>query len=321
MSSDGYAEFEDVEGVAHQTHGGSGEWREVNDDVGALGGGEGEKLRGRGGFEQALVVGDDLERGAIGKAEAIEAAVGAVHNPKAVLAGLDLVIREQLAVGEDGVAEDFGNPGTGGVVGDGIDELAIAREQAVRDEQWDFILPCRKVEGVFARVADDEQALQSGVDVEPVYAHGVVVIEEQRSVLGGGVEAGLGLAWGGPGFGIAVAVGWGSATVEMHDGAGFRHSWLRTHEGVVNGKEMARGEMILPVDDDGFAAFGFDGGSGKATGESPHAGGRQIAMDAGMDFGDGNTVERNVLAWIFRIGAGALRAEHGRDGQRVDEGS
>jgi hypothetical protein len=39
-----------------------------------------------------------------------EAAVGAVQRAEAVLSALDVQIREEFAVDEQGVAEDFGRP-------------------------------------------------------------------------------------------------------------------------------------------------------------------------------------------------------------------
>ncbi len=205
-----------------------------------------------------------------GEREAIEAAVGAVHEAQAIAARLDIEIRKQLAVDEQCVAKDFGNPWSVGLLGDRILELTIGAKQAVGDHQRNFVFAPGQIESCLHGIANEAEALQPCIDVESVNAHGVVVVEERGCVLARGIEAGLRFAGDDPFFGIAVARRGCASAVKMDDGANFGQRSLGAVQCVVDGEKVAWREFVGPFDDDPFAALNFQCGSGKAVAEAPH---------------------------------------------------
>ena len=138
--SGGDAEFEDLEGAVGEVEALAGGVGEVDDQVGALGGGEEEVgERDRGG-EQALIGADLLEGLLVGEREGEEVAVGGVEHAETVEAGFHLEEGADLAVDEDGVAVELADPGVFGVVGDGVEELAVGGEVAVVEGEGDLVL-------------------------------------------------------------------------------------------------------------------------------------------------------------------------------------
>ncbi len=123
----------------------SGGGGEIEDKVGAFGGGEGDALEFDGRGEQALVGADLLEGLSVGEREMEEAGVGAINDAEAIEARLDFEIGENFAVDEEGVAKDFGGPGRFGIAGDGIVELAVEIEDAVVEDEGNFVLAARKI--------------------------------------------------------------------------------------------------------------------------------------------------------------------------------
>ncbi len=65
------------------------------------------------------------------KGQREEAAVGGVEDAEAVEARLDFEVGADLAVDEDGVGVELGDPGAVGVGGDGVEELAVGGEVAI----------------------------------------------------------------------------------------------------------------------------------------------------------------------------------------------
>ena len=87
--------------------------------------------------------------------EAEEAAVGGVEEPKAVEARLDLEEGADLAVDEDAVGGELGDPGVVGIAGGGVEELAVGGEVAVVEDEGNFVFAGGEVERVFDLVAKE----------------------------------------------------------------------------------------------------------------------------------------------------------------------
>ena len=271
---------------------------------------EAVELDGRG--EEALVAADLGERLAVGEGEDEEAAVGGVEEAEAIEARLDLEEGSDLSVDEDAVGAELGDPGVLGIAGDGVEELAVGGEVAVVEDEGDFVLAAGEMEGVFDVIADEQHAEEAGVGVEAIEAHGVVVIPERGGVLLERVGADAGLAGDEPVFGVAVVFGGGLGAVKMGGGADVGDVVAAAMEGVVDGKEVLCGEVVDPLDLEGFAGAGFDERCEGSWAVAPHAGGGDVAMDLGVDLLHGD-------------GEGAVAVlERGTDGfgerEGVDEG-
>src|SRR5206468_4097907 len=104
---------------------------EVDEDVGALGGGEAEEFEFCGGGQEALVAADLRESLAVGEGEVEEAAVGGVEEPEAIEARLDLEEGTDLSVDEDAVGAELGDPWVFGIAGGVVEDLAGGGEVAV----------------------------------------------------------------------------------------------------------------------------------------------------------------------------------------------
>jgi hypothetical protein len=294
---------------------------EVDEDVGALGGREEDALDGGGGGEEALVGADEVEGDEIADGETEEAGVGAVHDAEAIEARLDVEVGEELAVGEDGVAVDLRDPGGLGVGGDGVVELAVGEEGSIAEEERDLVWAGGQVEGGFGLVADEEETLETGVDVEPVNAHGVVVVEEQGRFLLVGVMVEEGFAGDDPVLGVAVALRRSAAAVDMDDAADLGLAALGAVEVVVDGKDVLEGEFVGPLDEDALAALCLEDGAGGGAVEAPEARGREVAMDLLLELVHGDAVEREFDGGIAGEGAEAGAAEDLGEREWVDVGS
>ena len=128
---------------------------EVDDDIGALAGREHQILQRDGSGQQALVGADLMELEPIAQGEAVEAGVGGIQDAEAILARLDFKIRKQLAVDQNGVTEDFRNPGRMRITGYRIIKLAVGRDEPVEDGERDFIFTAGQVQPVFELIAND----------------------------------------------------------------------------------------------------------------------------------------------------------------------
>jgi hypothetical protein len=133
------AKFEDIEGASAKVEDLTGGLGEVDKDICAFGRGEADELEVDGGGEQALVAADLEEGLAGGQGEVEEAAVGGVEETEAVEARLNLEEGAKLAVDEDSVGTELGDPGVFGVAGGVVEELAGGGEVAVVEDEWDFI--------------------------------------------------------------------------------------------------------------------------------------------------------------------------------------
>ncbi len=173
----------------------------------------------------------------LSRGEAEEAAVGGVEDAEAIEARFDLEVRADLAVDEDAVGSEFGDPGMVGVSGGGVKELAVGCEVAVVEDEGDLVFAGGEMERVFDGVADEEEAEEPGVGVEAVESHGVVVVPERGGVLLEGVEAGSAFAGDEPVGGVAVGFGGDASTVDVGDGADVGDIVAAAVEAVIDGAE------------------------------------------------------------------------------------
>ena len=110
--------------------------------------------------EIAVVRGDDQEGRGVAQREVIEAGIGAVHEAEAVLPGLDVQIGPGLAVHQDRIADELGDPEGMHrrvrlrVRGQVVEDLACRVEAPVLDDERDVVLrECRQHAWPQARLA------------------------------------------------------------------------------------------------------------------------------------------------------------------------
>jgi hypothetical protein len=119
--------------------------------------------------------------------QAVLPRLGAVQQPEAVLALLDVQEGPDLAVDDDAV------PLEGILDGRGIEERAVGIELAVLDDDRDLELAARQAEGGLEVVAQQVEAGHARVDVETGDPECVVVVPERRRVLVVGILVDVGL--------------------------------------------------------------------------------------------------------------------------------
>ena len=135
-----------------------------------------------------------------------KASVGGIENAEAVFARLHVEIREGLSVHHHHVAENFGNPRLLGIAGHRIVELAVLTQQPVANHQRNLEAPLGRFSASSTSSRIRNRPNMSGIDVQPVDAHGVVVIPERGGVLVVGIEIGPRFSRHIPVLGIAVAL-------------------------------------------------------------------------------------------------------------------
>ena len=249
--------------------------REIHHDIRALARGDREAGDGYRRGQKPLVRSDLLKRLAIAERQKIKPRIGSVQYTEAVLARLHIEIRKQPAVDKCGVSGVLGYPGRIGEHADGIVDLPVGPDHAIHENQRNFVLALGKIQRVFEGVANHVQARHAGADVQPVDAHGMVVIPEQRGVLRVRIVVSGRLARRIRVFRPAVALRRDSGAVNMHDRARFGTAFFRAHEVVIDGEKMLRGQLVRPFDENFLAAAGFDGGTWNAVTVAPKTGGRR----------------------------------------------
>ncbi len=141
-------------------------------------------------------------------------------------------------------------------------------------------------------IAEEEHAEEAGVGVEAGEAHGVVVVPERCGVLLKRVGAGAGVAGGEPVLGVAVVFGGGLGAVQMGGGADLGDAGAAAVERAVDGEEVFGGQVVDPADLEGLAGARFDQRAEGGGAVAPHSGGRDVAMNLGVDLlhreGDGS---------------------------------
>ena len=97
-----------------------------------------------------------MQRLAAAQSELKEAGVGGIDEPESVKTGLYLEVREELAVGEDRVAIDFGDPRRVRIRGGRIHELRVQVENAIAKHDRYLVLAGGQAQGVLDLVTDEE---------------------------------------------------------------------------------------------------------------------------------------------------------------------
>src|SRR5580704_3066300 len=193
-----------------------------------------------------------------------EAAVGGIQGAEAIFTRFDCEVREEFAVDEQGVAENFGGPGRLGIAGDGIVKLAFEIEDTVVEDQRNFVLAAGQVERIFNFIPDEKDTEEAGENIQPVNAQGMIVIPEHGGVLVVGIVIDRGLAGNVPVVRIAVALRGSFGSVQVNYGSYFGLVRFCAVDAVIDGKEMLGGEFVGPFDEDSLAASGFEGWAGRA---------------------------------------------------------
>ena len=85
-----------------------------------------------------------------------EAGVGGIEHPESVKTRLYFEVRKELAVGEDRVAVDFGDPRRVGIRGGRIHELPFEIEDAIAKHEGYLVLAGGQAQGVLDLVTDQE---------------------------------------------------------------------------------------------------------------------------------------------------------------------
>ena len=168
-----------------------------------------------------------------------------------------------------------GTQGLAGIAGHGIIELAVLLEQPIVNHERDFERAFGKIERVFEIVANEEQAEHAGIDVQPVDAHGVVVIPKRGSILAVGIEVGPRLSGNVPILRIAVALGRSLGAMDMDHAANFGRVDFGAVQAVVDRQEMFVGQFVGPFDEQTLAAARLKRRTGRSGAVAPQArGGR-----------------------------------------------
>ena len=105
--------------------------------------------------------------------------------------------------------------------------------------------------------------------------------------------------------------------MQVHNAADFGLVALGSHQVVIDGEQMALGQLIGPLHQYAFAAAHLDHRSGRDAVESPQARRFQVAMHAGFRLPHHHAVEGKLLGRICRIGPNPV----GRAISRMGSGS
>ena len=155
-----------------------------------------------------------------------------------------------------------GTQGVSGLGRDGIFELPVGQKKAIVDQQRNLVFSLGKFQRVFRFITDEIHALQSGIDIQAIDAHGVVVVEEHRRILPVGIVEGCGLAGDAPVLGIAVAARRRLAPVQVNHTAHLGQIGFGAVQRVIDGQKMALRQLVDPLHNQALIAAGFKGWSG-----------------------------------------------------------
>ena len=150
-----------------------------------------------------------------------------------------------------------GTHGASGLGGDRIFELPVGKKKAIVHQQRYLVFSLGKFERVFRFVTDEIHALQSGINIQPIDAHRVVVVEEHRRILPVGIVEGSRLARNVPVLGVAVAVRRRLAAMKVNDTADHRQVGFGSMQGMVDGQKVVLRQLIHPFHDQSVVAAGF----------------------------------------------------------------
>ncbi len=249
-----------------------------------------------------------------------KAAVRRVEHTEAIFARFDFEIREELAVNQNGVAKNFGHPSRFRIARHGIVQLSLEIEKPVVNHERNFVFAARKIQPVLEVVAHKKCAEESGENIQPVNAKGVIVIPEHGRVLLVGIVAYRRLSWHVPILWIPVAVRRGLRAMKMDDRAHFGLVGFGAMNAAVDREEMGGWEFIDPLHQQTLTAARFESRAGRTGSISPQMSWLQIAVDFRFELPHGDAVEGKLHSGIVRAGAMAARLNYFWHRQWVDEG-
>lgn len=137
----------------------------------------------------------------------------------------------------------------------------------------------------------------------------MVVIEERCGILAVRIVTEFRLPRYDPSFRIAITVGRDFASVQMDDVTYIGISRLRAMQRVIDGEQMFRGQLVGPLDGDGFIGPGFNDRPGTNSAVSSKSCGWKVAMDLRLKFPHGDAI----------VSTPFFRHRYCRDGQPVNE--
>ena len=249
----------------------------------------------------------------------MDARIGAVQHAEAVFARLDFQVGKELAINQNRIAIDFRNPGRVGIGRNRIEELSLARQQAVIENQRQLVLALRQIEPVFEIVANEKRAKQSRIDIQTIDPQRVVVVPEHGRFLLVGIVVERGFSGHDPVFGIAVALRPGLSAMQVHHGPHRGFVGFGSVDGVIDGQEVLAGKRVRPFHQQRFARTRFKRRTESRRSKAPEPGGREIAVHFAGDCLRLDAIKRNVVLGIVRAGLESLGPGDFRDGQRIDE--
>ena len=220
-----------------------------------------------------------------------KAAVGGVQHAEAILARLHVQKRKSFSIRHHHVAENLGHPRPVGIAGYGIVELAVLLEQAIVNHQRDFESAFGKIKRVFKIVANEKASEHARVNIQPIDAHGVIVIPERRGFLSVGIEVGPRLSWNVPILGISVALRRSLGAVDMDHAANFGLIGFGAVQAVIDRQEMFGGQFVGPFNEKRLAASRLKRRTRRRGAVTPQTGCRKIAMQFALQLaasGPGN---------------------------------
>jgi hypothetical protein len=197
--------------------------------------------------------------------------------------------------------------------------LPIEIEYPVADNQWNFVFAARQIQGVLKFIAHEKCAKESGENVQPVNAQGVVVVPQHGCVLPIGVMADCRFAGHIPILRIAIALRRSLRAMQMYNCPHLGLVRFGAVNTVVDGQEMRLRELIDPLHEHALTAARFKTRSGQTGCVSPKASWFQVAVQFALELPHGDPVVRELQSWILRAWPMAAGLDDLWQRQRVHE--
>jgi hypothetical protein len=158
--------------------------------------------------------------------------------------------------------------------------------RTILNHQRHFVRTPGEIELVLVLVANEVEALETGVEVQPCDAERVIVIPQSGGLLVVRIaidlllegRACLGKAVGEPRLRVAVALGKHLQSVHVDDGADLRGRRLGAVDCGGDLKHVTGGKVIAPPDGNGMSTADIEGGPGVLAVVSPQERRCKIAM-------------------------------------------
>src|SRR5579863_2070759 len=112
-----------------------------------------------------------------------KSAIRSIEDTESVFARFHFQIGEEFSVHKNRIAKNFWSPRRLCIVRHRIEQLCVAIEDPVVDDQRNLVSSLRQIQGVFEFVTHKKYTQQACKDVEPVDAQGVVVVPQHGCIL------------------------------------------------------------------------------------------------------------------------------------------